>query len=243
MRHYTEMGQLFLSDTDHKRSSDIAVSKLSMPSRWMSRWLTVAIGGAVLVLTQVVNPAQGPQAAGVTPTGYGRSIPVSLIGSGTFTPPDPTSKSITYNTALVPVDAAILASLEPADGGDRPQTVATLTVAGLLPHRGYAVHAHTKPCGATGDDAGPHYQNHVDPAATPQRPSTDPYYANPRNEIWLDVRTNANGGGSSRTTVPFVFTNRAPGSLVIHEAMNTATGAGQAGEAGARVACLALSRQ
>ena len=243
MRHYTEMGQLSLSDTDHKPSSDIAVSKRSMPSGWVSRWLTVAIAGTVLALTLVVNPEQRPQAAGVTPASYGRSIPVSLIGSGTFTLPDPTSTSITYNTALIPVDAAILTSMEPAGGGDRPQTVSTLTVAGLLPNRGYAVHAHTKPCGATGEAAGPHYQNHVDPAATPQRPSTDPYYANPRNEIWLDVRTNANGGGTSRTTVPFVFTNRAPGSLVIHEGMNTATGAGQAGEAGARVACLTLSRQ
>jgi hypothetical protein len=125
------MGQLFLSDIDHKPSSDIAVSKRSMPSRWVSRWLTVAIAGTVLALTLVVTLEQGPQVAGVTPAGYGRSIPVSLIGSGTFTLPDPTSKSVTYSTALVPVDAAILASLEPSGGGDRPQTVATLTVAGF----------------------------------------------------------------------------------------------------------------
>ena len=40
---------------------------------------------------------------------YGRSVSVSLIGSGTFTLPEPTSKAITYNTVLVPVDAGILA--------------------------------------------------------------------------------------------------------------------------------------
>ncbi|MBV8992440.1 MAG: superoxide dismutase family protein [Pseudonocardiales bacterium] len=133
--------------------------------------------------------------------------------------------------------------MEPAGGWDRSQTVATLTITGLLRNRGYAIHAHANPCGATGEDAGPHYQNHLDPAATPQHPSTDPHYANPRNEIWLDVRTDANGEGISRTTVPFVFTNRAPASIVIHEAQSTATGPGQAGQAGARVACLTLSRQ
>jgi Cu-Zn family superoxide dismutase len=206
------------------------------------RWLTVAIAATVLAVTLVINPHQGLQTAALTPASYGRLVPASLIGSGTFTLPDPTSKTITYNTALVPVDAAILASMEPS-GWDRSQTVATLTVAGLLRNRGSAIHAHTNPCGATGQDAGPHYQNHVDPAATSQHPSTDPHYAHPRNEIWLDVRTDANGVGVSHTTVPFVFTNRAPGSIVIHEAMSTATGPGQAGQAGARVACLTLSRQ
>ena len=156
MRHYTEMGQLFLSDTDHKTLSDIAASKRSTLSRRVIRWLAVAIAGTVLAYTLAINREQWPEAAGVTPTGYGRSVPVSLIGSGTFTLPDPTSKSITYNTALVPVDGAILASMEPSGGFDRSQTVATLTIAGLLPNRGYAVHAHTKPCGATGEDAGPH---------------------------------------------------------------------------------------
>ena len=236
------MGQFSRSDIDHKICSGIPFSKQSVTTRWVCRWLTVALAGTVLALALVISPQRGPQTAGVTPASYGRSVPVSLIGTGTFTRPNPTSKAITYNTALVPLGAGILASMEPS-GGDRSQTVATLTITGLLRNRGYAVHAHTNPCGATGEDAGPHYQNHLDPAATPQRPSTDPHYANPRNEIWLDVRTDANGEGISRTTVPFVFTNRAPGSIVIHEAQGTATGPGQAGEAGPRVACLTLSRQ
>jgi hypothetical protein len=46
------------------------------------------------------------------------------------------AKAITYNTALVPVEAGILASIEPAGGWDRSQTVATLTVTGLLRNRG-----------------------------------------------------------------------------------------------------------
>jgi Cu-Zn family superoxide dismutase len=237
------MGQLFINDTDHETSLGITCSKPSVTIRRACRWLTVAIAGTVLALTLVINPHQGAQTAAVTPASYGRSVPISLIGSGTFTLPVPASKAITYNTALVPVDAGILASMEPAGGWDRSRMVATLTVTGLLRNRGYAIHAHTKPCGATGEDAGPHYQNHVDPAATPQHPSTDPHYANPDNEIWLDVRTDANGEGISRTTVPFVFTDRAPGSIVIHEAMSTATGPAHAGQAGARVACLTLSRQ
>ena len=206
------------------------------------RSVTIAVAGTILAVMPMATPAQGSTAATITPASYGHAVPVSLIGSGTFSLPDPTSKAITYNPALVPVDAAILASMGPS-GADYSRTVATLTVAGLPPNRGYAVHAHTKPCGITGADAGPHYQNHVDPAATPQKPSTDPFYANPRNEIWLDVRTDAAGQGTSRTTVPFTFTDRTPGSIVIHEAMSTATAPGQAGQAGARIACLTLSRE
>lgn len=163
---------------------------------------------------------------------------VALFGSGTLTTPNPTSKAITYNPALAPVGAAVTAALIPLSG---ESTRAELTVSGLLPNRGYAVHAHTKACGSTGEAAGPHYQNHEDPAATPQAPSTNPEYANPRNEIWLDVHTDAAGAGTSSTTVPFVFTDRRPGSIVIHEAMQTETGPGHAGQAGARIACLTLS--
>ena len=60
--------------------------------------------------------------------------------------------------------------------------------------------------------AGPHFQNQVDPAAAPGKPSTDPAYANPQNEIWLDLRTDGDGDGGSRVEVPFTFTDRAPAS-------------------------------
>jgi superoxide dismutase, Cu-Zn family len=225
----------------HKASS-ITLCKQSVTVRGVFRRLSIIVAGTVLALTSMACASQRPRTPAVTPAGYARPAPPALIGSGTFTAPNPASKAITYNPALAPVDAAILTSIMPS-GWDYTQTVATLTVAGLLPNRGYAVHAHTKACGATGEDAGPHYQNRIDPAATPQAPSTDPRYANPRNEIWLDIRTDAAGQGTSRTTVPFAFTDRVPGSIVIHEAMSTATGPGQAGKAGARIACLTLSRQ
>lgn len=238
------MGRLSFCQIHDKPDSDVAASKRSVAKRHTGCRLgiTIAVAGTVLAITPVAHPGHGSTATAVAPASYGHAVPVSLIGSGTFSLPDPTSKAITYNPALVPIDAAILASMGPS-GADYSRTVGTLTVAGLLPNRGYAVHAHTKPCGTSGTDAGPHYQNHVDPAATPEKPSTDPRFANPHNEIWLDVRTDAAGGGTSRTAVPFAFTDRMPGSIVIHEAMGTATAPGQAGQAGARIACLTLSRE
>ena len=71
-----------------------------------------------------------------------------------------------------------------------PAGETTNAVSGMLPHRGYAAHAHANACG---DKPGTHYQNRVDAAATPARAITNPEYANPRNEVWLDIRTAAAG--------------------------------------------------
>lgn len=165
---------------------------------------------------------------------------IFLFGSGTLTTPSPASIAITYNPDLAPIGAAMTASLIPSSEGS---TRAQLTVFGLLPNRGYAAQAHTQSCGAAEDAAGPRFQNHLDPAATPQAPSSSPRYANPNNEIWLDVRTDSTGAGISSTTVPFLFTDRAPGSIVLHEAMRTLTDPGHAGDAGAPIACLTLARR
>lgn len=162
---------------------------------------------------------------------------VALHGEGTLAPASRAAPADTYNPALAPVGARLSATLTPSG----QTTTAQLTVSGMLPDRGYAVHAHTNACGDTGAAAGPHYQNHIDPATTPQKPSSNPEYANPQNEVWLDVRTDGNGSGTARTTVPFVFTDRGPGSIVVHEAMETGTAPGQAGQAGARIACLTLA--
>jgi Cu-Zn family superoxide dismutase len=166
--------------------------------------------------------------------------PLFLFGSGTLTPPNPVSTAITYDSDLAPIGAAMTARLIPSTDGS---TRAQLTVFGLLPNRGYAAHAHTQTCGMSADAAGPQFQNHPDPAATAQAPSSNPRYANPRNEIWLDVRTDSTGAGTSSTTVPFILTDRAPGSIVVHEAMRTLTDPGHAGTAGARIACLTLAER
>ena len=114
---------------------------------------------------------------------------------------------MTYAPGTAPEGAQVALEVVPGDGS----TTATFRVAGMLPDRGYAVHAHVRPCGPTGNDAGPHFQNRVDPAATPQAPSSDPAYANPQNEVWLDLRTDGDGAGTATATVPFAFPDRRPG--------------------------------
>ncbi|MFD5092986.1 superoxide dismutase [Amycolatopsis thailandensis] len=114
-------------------------------------------------------------------------------------------------------------------------TSTAVLVTGLLPNREYGAHAHTKPCGATGDLAGPHYQNVEDPV----KPSVDPAYANPRNEIWLDLTTDATGRGAAVSKVDWTFADRRANSIVIHET-HTHTDPGHAGTAGARLACVTV---
>ncbi|RSM80974.1 superoxide dismutase [Kibdelosporangium aridum] len=155
--------------------------------------------------------------------------------SGTLAPPESATDAVSYNPAAPP-GAEVTAEVVPA----RDSTTVELTANGLQPDRGYAVHAHTNHCGTTGEAAGPHFQNRVDPAATPDKPSVDPAYANPNNEIWLDLRTDSQGSATARTTVPFTFTDRTPASLVVHDKPTTATSPGQAGTAGGRLACFTL---
>jgi superoxide dismutase, Cu-Zn family len=158
------------------------------------------------------------------------------VAEGVLAPPERAGNAFTYNPALAPEGAEISVYTD-TDGGT---TAVRLEVTGLLPGRGYAAHAHVNACGPTGDAAGPHFQNQLDPAAAPGRPSTDPAFANPQNEIWLDLRTDGEGDGESTAEMPFVFADRAPASVVIHEAEVTATTPGQAGSAGARLACLTI---
>jgi Cu-Zn family superoxide dismutase len=175
--------------------------------------------------------ATAPVAAATTSGGGG-----GIEAEGVLAAPDRATTAFTYNPALAPEGARI----EVESGGRGGSTEIRLDVDGLLPNRGYAAHAHVNACGPTGDAAGPHFQNQVDPAAAPGKPSTDPAYANPQNEIWLDLRTDGNGDGESRAEVPFVFSGRAPASVIIHEAEATGTAPGQAGSAGARLACITV---
>jgi superoxide dismutase, Cu-Zn family len=106
----------------------------------------------------------------------------------------------------------------------------------LLPNRAYGAHVHVKKCGAAPADAGPHYQNVVDP----KQPSVDPAYANPRNEIWLDVHTDRHGFAFTSSTVDWRFTDRHAQSVVVHNE-HTHTKPGEAGTAGPRLACVNVS--
>lgn len=116
-------------------------------------------------------------------------------------------------------------------------TFVTLHVRGLKPGHTYGAHAHVGECGLGGQGAGPHYQQQPFPQDSS---ATDPAFANPANEIWLDVTTNAAGNGSSLAQQTWQFApGTGPKSVIIHE-KRTGTGGqdGAAGTAGARLACV-----
>lgn len=137
-------------------------------------------------------------------------------------------------SASVPEGARARVDAVYTSAGD---SIITLHVWGMAPNTPYGAHAHVSPCGTTdGAAAGPHFQNVPDPVA----PSTDPAYANPANEIWLDLTTDDEGNGVAQTKVPWQF---APGrraqSVIIH-VEHTHTGSTDSGVAGARLACLSV---
>jgi Cu-Zn family superoxide dismutase len=139
---------------------------------------------------------------------------------------------VRYDTALVPPGAtARVQEVRTASGA----TVVMLHVRGLLPGRDYGAHAHVSACGSTGAAAGPHYQDQVAPAGH----GTDPAYANPQNEVWLDLSTDGDGNGSAQARVPWQFRPGGAASVVLH-AQHTATAPGSAGTAGSRLACLSV---
>lgn len=153
---------------------------------------------------------------------------------GTFKTWRDGAKAVTYDTAAVPAGARARVTVVKTEDGVRVSLLAT----GLKPGRAYGAHLHTSECGKDPAAAGPHYQQRLDPAAGPGRPSVDPAYANPANEVWLDFVANANGVGRARASQAWNFhESRPPWSLVLH-AEHTHTAKGEAGTAGARLACL-----
>ncbi len=181
----------------------------------------------------MLDPAHGPGSA-LTLAWYGSPQSVVVFGSGILTTPNSTSRAITYDPDLAPVGAALTAAVIPTSEG----STAELTVFGLLPNRGYAVYAYTKACGATADAAGAPFQNRPDPRTL----STNPDDANRDNEIALAVQTDTAGAGTSHTRVPFTLTDRAPGSIVVHDEV-APTAAGKPPTTGNPIACLTLSRR
>ncbi|MFP5020837.1 superoxide dismutase family protein [Pseudonocardia phyllosphaerae] len=139
--------------------------------------------------------------------------------------------AFTYNPELVPAGSKVEVSSSSKDDA----VTTTLKVEGLKPNRTYGAHAHVNACSPTdGEAAGPHFQFEQDPV----KPSVDPAFANPQNEIWLDVTTDAQGAGEATSTVKGSFPDdRKPKSVVIHEKA-TETHAGHAGKAGSRPGCV-----
>jgi superoxide dismutase, Cu-Zn family len=170
------------------------------------------------VVTGVVLFAASPSVAGADRV---RSEgPLVRYGTGELVPEGATARvQAVYNAA-----------------GD---TIVTLHVRGLKPNRDYGAHAHDNACHPSDAmAAGGHFQNVPFPQGSS---ATDPLHANPTNEIWLDLTTDAEGNGVAQTKVPWQFSpERSAGSVMIH-AEHTHTGAhGPAGVAGARLACITV---
>jgi len=139
---------------------------------------------------------------------------------------------VRYDTTLVPSGGWARVQEMPAP---KDLTIVTLKVRGLLPGHDYGAHAHVNACGSTGSAAGPHYQDVVAPTGH----GTDPAYANPDNEVWLDLTTDEDGNGSAQALVRWHFRVGGASSVVLH-ASHTHTEPGAAGTAGARLACISV---
>jgi Cu-Zn family superoxide dismutase len=170
----------------------------------------------------------GPPAAAVAAVGLFVSSP-AIAGADRIRDEGPL---VSYSSAI-PTDAtARVQAVYDASG----KTQVTLHVWGLQPNTEYGAHAHKNACGTTGAAAGPHFQNIPDPVV----PSVDPAYANPRNEIWLDLVTDEAGNGAAQTQVPWQFApDRRARSVIIH-VEHTHTGPNDSGVAGTRLACLTV---
>lgn len=195
----------------------------------------VVVTAALLAAAGCSSGTDSSRSAPESPASGAMEAARPTVAEGTFGPYSPSNTAITYDQKQVPAGAS--ARLTIAEVADT--TTVSLDVRGMLPDRTYGAHLHAKPCGATGTAAGPHYQHRTDPAASASPPSVDPAYANPRNEVWLDVMTDSQGVGMSRSEQQWLFTTK-PKSLVIH-AKKTETAPGRAGTAGDRVACLTVS--
>ncbi len=191
----------------------------------MIRWGTAGIIVASLALLAGCGASSTNEAGGGTPRATQAAVSVSqTLGSA--------APAITYNRALAPAGAQVTV-VENQQSGNHTQI--RLQARGLKPNRKYGSHVHVNPCGATGDAAGPHYQNAKDPVT----PSTDPKYANRKNEVWLDLTTDAQGAASAESTVDWRFRPNDARSVVIH-AEHTHTEPGKAGTAGPRLACVTV---
>ncbi|MER5864654.1 superoxide dismutase family protein [Kitasatospora sp. NPDC002040] len=116
--------------------------------------------------------------------------------------------AVSFAPDAVPYGAGVRVVVQRAEG----RTTVSMTVDGLTPDHLYPVHAHARACGTAPADSGLHYQDRPDPV----QPSTDPAYANDRNEVRLTLATDRQGHAAASTTVDWEFRAGEAGSLVLH---------------------------
>ncbi|MEV5238306.1 superoxide dismutase family protein [Streptomyces cinnamoneus] len=164
----------------------------------------------------------------VSPTGG--TAAQALVVDGQFRAADGgTYRAVTFDGTAIPAGSRVTVTERTSPDGTRVE----LRVGGVQANRTFGAHVHTQACGSTPAASGPHYQNVKDP----KQPSTDPQYANAQNEVWLDFTTDGNGDGGAASTVQWRFRAGEARSVVVHD-HGTATASGQAGTAGARLACV-----
>ncbi|MCY9786251.1 superoxide dismutase family protein [Nocardiopsis sp. EMB25] len=202
--------------------------------------LTVGLVLTALIATGCADGGSGTEGNGggdTTATDAPTLQPTASpsVTASIFMPPGESEAAITYDETAVPQGATSDIQVRVQDG----ETYVQFTGTGLEPNRDFGAHVHTQPCGDDPAAAGPHYQNEVDPAAGEGEPSTDPAYANPENEVWLDFTSDDTGNGFASATVPWEFREGEANSVVLHE-HHTSTEAGEAGSAGDRLACVTV---
>ncbi|KOV33527.1 hypothetical protein ADK60_12360 [Streptomyces sp. XY431] len=142
-----------------------------------------------------------------------------------FLPPT----AISHAPDLVPFGSHVRVIVDRSVPG---RTILTMSVSGVAADHEFPVHLHTGFCGADPAASGPHYQDAVDPVS----PSTDPAYANDRNELRLALHTDERGDSTAATSVAWRPRPGEAHSLVLHA--GTPTGAHAAAE---RAACVNLA--
>ena len=201
------------------------------------RTIQVATGLALTALLAAGCSDEGPDTSSAAGDEESVAEPTSSpsVTAATFLPPGEGAGAVTYDETAVPEGATADVQVSVMEEESEVQFTAT----GLEPDRDFGAHVHTEPCGDDPGDSGPHYQDEVDPAADEDNPSTDPEYANPDNEVWLDFTTDDSGNGDATATVPWQFREGEAQSLVLHEE-HTGTEEGEAGQAGDRLGCVTV---
>ncbi|MGP3971200.1 superoxide dismutase family protein [Streptomyces sp. 6N223] len=183
-----------------------------------------------VTMTATVALAAGGGAAAVQGAGEGHAAHGLRMG-GQFEAPSGGGvlQAVTYDEELVPAGARIGVGQRVTNG----TMVVSVAVEGVEPGHAFGVHVHTAPCTADPDDAGGHYQH---------RPGEEPWRANPRNEVWLDLTADASGRGAEEARHGWVFREGEARSVVLHEHATAVGGhhGGTPGDAGERVACFTV---
>jgi len=128
-----------------------------------------------------------------------------------------------------PIGRVATAAAEAYQVGDKLRLL--LAVRGFPYERTFGSHLHRLECDDT--KAGGHYQHMPFPEGGM---ATDPDYANPTNEAWLDFTTDDRGSADSEVTLDWLPRAGEAKSIIIHDRAS-----GEGGVSGAKLACLPIT--